>query len=211
MVTNRWYLAAECCVLFVLLPALLTVRALHLPKLLVLLVVTIGCVIILRQYPSFNYHSFWDNSRLRQYINIILLRFAIFMLLSIVAVWFFEPRNLWSTPRHRPLLWLLILILYPIVSAYPQEIIFRGFFFQRYRPLFHQTLLLAFASIVCFGYLHILYQNWVAILLATIGGAIYTWTYMKTRSISVAALEHSLYGAWIFTVGFGHYFFRGFS
>lgn len=210
MVTNRWYLAAECITLFVLLPALLTVQVLHLPKLLILLVVTIGCIIILRQYPSFNYRSYWDNHRLRHYIKIIGLRFVVFMLLSTCAVWLFEAQNLWSIPQHRPWLWLLILVLYPIVSAYPQEIIFRGFFFQRYRPLFRQTVLLALASIVCFGYLHIVYQNWVAILLATVGGAIYTWTYLKTQSISMASLEHSLYGAWIFTVGLGHYFFRGF-
>lgn len=35
--------------------------------------------------------------------------------------------------RERSILWVAVLLLYPILSALPQELIFRVFFFHRYR------------------------------------------------------------------------------
>ena len=49
-----------------------------------------------------------------------------------------EPEKVLLFPQTRPGLFMLVVCLYPLLSAYPQEVIFRPFFFRRYRPLFQR-------------------------------------------------------------------------
>ncbi|MCH2056269.1 MAG: hypothetical protein MK214_06560 [Thalassotalea sp.] len=42
--------------------------------------------------------------------------------------------------------------------------------------------------------------------LSTIAGYCFSKTYTVSRSTLLVALEHSLWGAWVFTLGLGHYF-----
>lgn len=114
--------------------------------------------------------------------------------------------------RNAPDLWLKVMILYPLVSASVQEILFRVFFFHRYRELFgHQTWLLVLVNAVLFAYAHIIFQNWPAIWLSLIAGLLFAWRYERTRSFWAVFIEHSLYGNLIFTVGFGRFFYTGVS
>ena len=46
------------------------------------------------------------------------------------------PGQAFALPRRAPGLWLAILALYPLLSAAPQEILFRVLFFRRYGALF---------------------------------------------------------------------------
>jgi hypothetical protein len=39
-----------------------------------------------------------------------------------------EPGNVLAILRHKPALWALIMIAYPVLSVVPQEIIYRAFF-----------------------------------------------------------------------------------
>ena len=50
--------------------------------------------------------------------------------------------DLFFFPRERPFLWLVVLLLYPLVSALAQELIFRVFLFHRYRSLFSHPRLM---------------------------------------------------------------------
>lgn len=139
----------------------------------------------------------------------ILRRFAFAALLLAGATWALAPEMLFSFVRERPAFWLLIMCLYPLLSVIPQEIIFRAFFFSRYRRLFPSPVLMIAASGIAFGLAHILFHNWVAPLLCLIGGMMFAQTYQRTRSLLLVAIEHALYGDFIFTLGLGRYFYHG--
>jgi membrane protease YdiL (CAAX protease family) len=139
----------------------------------------------------------------------ILLTFAFAVPLFVLAVWLFAPDSLFALPRQRPLIWLLVMLLYPLLSVYPQEIIFRAFFFHRYRTLFGDGAGLVVSSAAAFGFVHIIFRNWLAVGLTLAGGILFARSYRRTRALLFVAVEHALYGCLIFTVGLGHYFFEG--
>jgi membrane protease YdiL (CAAX protease family) len=62
---------------------------------------------------------------------------------------------------------------------------------------------------VAFGLAHAVLANWIAIVLSTLGGLIFAATYARTRSTLMAALEHGLWGDFVFTIGLGWYFYGG--
>ena len=53
-----------------------------------------------------------------------------------VLVWWLVPGQALMLPRRATGLWLAILALYPLLSALPQELMFRPLFFRRYGALF---------------------------------------------------------------------------
>jgi membrane protease YdiL (CAAX protease family) len=112
-------------------------------------------------------------------------------------------------PRERTGLWLAVLLLYPIVSALGQEVISRVFRFHRYRSLFATPARMIVASVAIFSLAHLILGNWQAPLLTLFGGLPFAWTYSRTRSLPLVALEHGLWGDWLFRVGFGTYFYGG--
>ncbi len=128
-------------------------------------------------------------------------------LTALVAV--VMPEQLFSLPRERPQLWMFVMVFYPLLSVIPQQIIFRGYFFERYKNLFTTPVTMIAASALCFSFGHLLFQNWVAPLLTLIGGAIFAHTYHRHRSLALVWFEHALYGCFMFTVGLGKYFYHG--
>jgi hypothetical protein len=111
------------------------------------------------------------------------------------------------------------MILYPAISVVTQEIYFRVFYFHRYGPVFgpHRAAaiavnatLFAFAHAVIFGYRHTPF-HWGAAGLSFAGGLIFACRFSHTKSFWAVALEHSLYGDLIFTIGLGAFFFTGVS
>ncbi|XSG77686.1 CPBP family intramembrane glutamic endopeptidase [Herpetosiphon llansteffanensis] len=136
----------------------------------------------------------------------LLRRFGLASLLAVLLVWLWQPANLFNLPRQQPWAWLIIIVAYPIVSVYIQELVFRGLFFERYRDLLSADWLLLLNAVV-FGWAHIIFRNPYAVILTIIGGWLFGDTYLKTRSLRLVCLEHALYGNLMFTVGLGHYFF----
>ena len=51
--------------------------------------------------------------------------------------------------------------------------------------------------------------HWEAVALSLIGGLIFAYRFVKTRSLLAVWLEHALYGDLIFTSGLGRFFFTG--
>jgi uncharacterized protein len=101
------------------------------------------------------------------------------------------------------------MVLYPVLSVYPQGIIYRAFFFERYRTLFPNSVLLIVASAVAFSFAHIIFRNAIAVIFTLVGGLLFAWRYADTASLFTSSFEHALYGCWMFTIGLGHYFYRG--
>jgi hypothetical protein len=110
---------------------------------------------------------------------------------------------------EHPVVWLLIIVLYPPLSVVPQEILYRLFFFARYAGLFPAKNTMLIANTLCFVFMHIVFGNAIAIVATLIGGYFFADTYSRTQSLRLVSLEHSLYGIMIFTFGLGEFFVFG--
>ena len=124
-------------------------------------------------------------------------------------VYAINPDMFLSIVRYRPELWIMIMLLYPLLSAWPQEIIYRSLFFERYQVLFPSVPLLLLANGTLFGFGHLFYDNWVAIAMTAAGGVVMGWAYLRQRSMALAWVLHSLAGQLIFTAGLGRFFYHG--
>ncbi|MFD2167968.1 CPBP family intramembrane glutamic endopeptidase [Thalassotalea euphylliae] len=136
----------------------------------------------------------------------MLLLFLLLILFSAIVYAVLSPETLFYMPINWPYSWLLLLLLYPVFSAFPQEVIFRTFLFHRYKRIIPNKEHRVLMSSVLFGFAHIIYGNWVAVLLSAAAGYCFCQTYVMSRSTLLVALEHSLWGIWIFTLGLGQYF-----
>lgn len=56
---------------------------------------------------------------------------------------------------------------------------------------------------------HMLYGNWLAPVLSAFGGLLFAFRYSRSRSTIIAAIEHGLWGNYLFTVGYGWFFYSG--
>lgn len=112
-------------------------------------------------------------------------------------------------PRERPGLWLITMVLYPVLSVYPQELLYRRFFFQRYQELLGGGQMMVLVSAAVFGGMHGIFRNETAVGLALIGGYFFAETYRRTGSLRLVCLEHALYGDLIFTIGLGRFLYHG--
>jgi membrane protease YdiL (CAAX protease family) len=101
------------------------------------------------------------------------------------------------------------MLLYPLVSVYPQELLYRAFFFHRYQPLFGSGWIMLLASACAFGFVHILFANWLAVGLCFVGGLLFAFTYQKSGSLLLTCIDHALFGNFIFTIGLGQFFYHG--
>lgn len=165
---------------------------------------------IMRRMPGFSWRRLWNGNgwlpahRKAAIIRFVLLSAAVMLLARIIA-----PERLLSFPMQRPWFWLLVMVLYPVLSVMPQEFLLRGFFFRRYAPLFGNSWTMIIASAFAFGFVHVVFHNAVAPLLSFIGGIIIGRSYTQHRSLKWAAVEHAAYGCMVFTVGLGFYFLVG--
>ena len=129
------------------------------------------------------------------------------LLAALTAV--LRPGELLRVPLERPLLWAAILVLYPVLSVYPQGIVYRAFLFHRYRELFPGRWPMILASAVAFSFVHVVFDNALAPALTLGGGVLFAWTYERTRSLLVAAIQHAAFGCLVFTLGLGEFFYKG--
>lgn len=139
--------------------------------------------------------------------RILLVRFTLIALASIPIIYFTHRDYLFIMPMENTFIWLMIMWFYPIFSVIPQNFIYRVFFFHRYNKLFPNEKSMIIASAIGFMFVHIIFRNWLALVLTLIGGYIFAKTYAKSQSYWVVSIEHILYGNWIFTVGIGNFFY----
>jgi membrane protease YdiL (CAAX protease family) len=203
---SRWR-AAELLLLFGAGPALLA-RA---PAAMVIPGILSGasiCLALLLRDRGFDRRLLWNATGARQAWGPMLLRTAVGCLALLLLVVVVRPEALFQLPRNRTGLWLIIMVAYPLLSVYPQELIFRTFLFHRYRDLLPARMLLV-TSALGFGYAHIVLHNWPSVLLSTIGGVLFASTYQRSRSTLLVAAEHAIYGCFVFSVGLGGLFYAG--
>ncbi|MGO9242994.1 MAG: CPBP family intramembrane glutamic endopeptidase [Bryobacteraceae bacterium] len=202
-------LAAEMAALFVVIPLLFYYRVLPNQPIPFLLLTVLVVYLFLRRDRSFDRRHLWKFTGVRSGLKPVLIRAAVLCTVIGLGVWLFMPDRLFSLVRRAPILWAVVMVLYPLVSVYPQEVFFRAFFFHRYRRLFGQGLATVVASAVLFGFVHIVFGHWISILLSGVGGFLFARTYFHSGSLALACIEHALYGNFIFTIGLGEFFFHG--
>jgi membrane protease YdiL (CAAX protease family) len=143
---------------------------------------------------TLNWNQFWKET---------LLKFIGIAIITTIYMWLFDSSNLYSVIRNKPMLWVVILFMYSLFSVYPQELIYRTFFFQRYQSLFKNESLFILVNAALFSLAHIFFKNTLVMLLTFLGGILFALTFRKTKSTLLVSIEHSIYGCWLFTVGMG--------
>ncbi|MBD3223439.1 MAG: CPBP family intramembrane metalloprotease [Caldithrix sp.] len=173
---------------------------------LVLALVFLLCLVYLLKDHTFDRSRLWNTRAYKKHLSSIIKKFLLGALMIILLVLVIDKELFLSLPRQRPGIWLMVMVIYPVVSVYPQEIIFRTFLFQRYQTIFKEETLIRMSGF-SFGIAHLFYGNLIAPVLSALGGFLFAGTYQKTRSTFFAAFEHALWGDLIFTVGWGWYFY----
>ena len=131
------------------------------------------------------------------------IQLLVIAVVTTLYVYWMSPASLFCVPITKPLLWVTILGVYTFLSVWPQEIIYRTFFFARYASFFKSRALLIFVNAILFSLAHIFFRNTLVMVLTFIGGILFAITYIKTKSTLLVSIEHALYGNWLFTVGMG--------
>lgn len=144
------------------------------------------------------------NLRWNKFWKSTLLKFLIIVVITVYFVWKTNKDALFSVPLNNPKLWVFILFIYSLLSVYPQELIYRTFFFKRYSTLFCNRQLLIIINALIFALAHLFFKNTLVFILTFLGGILFALTYTKTKSTLLVTLEHALYGCWLFTVGLGN-------
>lgn len=207
----KLWLWVECGLLFVVAPVLVSLTLRQAPWLLALGAVTAGAAVWLWQHGEFGAAQFWcgdDVEAERRQLKQLLGRFVLCTLGLLAITMLFFPAKLFLLPRTMPLQWGLLLATYPALSVYPQELLYRAFFARRYQPLYKRAERLLPLSALLFGWLHVIFQNPLAVLLTVAGGWFFTQTYNRTHSLRLVCLEHTLYGSAIFSLGLGEFFMQ---
>ena len=170
-----------------------------------LLAVCSVCHVLILRDKTFYRNRFGFNGFRAWYM--LAIRFAVivgcFSLYTIVV----DPESPRALFQHNYMSWALLMILYPVFSVIPQEIIYRAFFFHRYGSLFKEKRVSWLVNTMLFAFGHILFKNWVAIIGSFVFSLIWATTYLQSRSILTVTIEHALYGDSAFILGVGYYFY----
>jgi len=168
---------------------------------------------------TFDRRQLWNTAPLRRQLPQILALFLTGAAIVTILVSQYAPSLFLILLCNHPRLWATIMLGYPLFSVYPQGLIYRAFFFHRYRPLLQngfagaaldphtRSSIMIAVSAATFALMHILFQNWIAHALTFPGGILFALRYCNTRSLAVSSLEHALYGCFLFTIGLGQYFY----
>ena len=205
----RMALIVEFLVLFVGLPLAYRFAPVRIPALPVLWVITAYALWQLMRDARFDRGRMWNSGALPGRIGVILVIFAVVAVVIGLGVRWFAPELEWSFVRSHPGFWAIMMVAYPVLSVYPQGIIYRAFFFERYGALFPSRWAMILASAGAFAFMHLIFRNWLAVGLTFAGGMLFAWRYAETGSLATSSFEHALYGCWLFTVGLGQYFYHG--
>lgn len=200
----RW---AEFAVLFVVLPLVI---ALFLPPRLMfpaLFLFTLGGLGLLLLTGSFDWHFLRRGWRQLPWAEAGLIALAV-LASGLAILWLGGRGTPFALPRQAPQLMLLIVFLYPLLSALPQELIFRALFFHRYGTLMPSRRVAVAVNAAVFAHAHLMYWSPVVLVFTAVGGWLFARAYM-TRGFPAAWFLHAVAGNVIFLVGMGAYFYTG--
>lgn len=206
---QSWLLILEALVLFVGIPLLFYWDVVPLPKVSGLILAAGYCGWQLWRDPDFGI-SMLVRTKAKDISKDLLIRLPLVVIVLVTIIALLHPGLFFAFPSERPVMWMVVMLLYPVLSALPQEFIFRTFFFHRYGDLITLKYGTILASAASFSFLHIIYDNWWAVGLSFVAGILFSITYARTKSLYWVTIEHALYGCLVFTLGMGSYFYEAF-
>jgi membrane protease YdiL (CAAX protease family) len=196
------YKSIELGILFVLLPISFALSYAPIIKLIIGFLGFIYVIYVLLKVENqkfkiahnLNWQLFWKET---------ILKLLIIVFLTTCFVWVTNKEALFNVLLQKPKLWIIILFVYSFFSVYPQELLYRTFFFKRYKSLFKNEALFLFINAILFSLAHLFFKNSLVIVLTFLGGLLFVFTFNKTKSTLLTSIEHAIYGSWLFTVGMG--------
>lgn len=214
--SDRVYLWVEFAALFAVLPFMLAFRPPGSGIFLFLWSAAVICFALLVRDPSFDQRQLWNWEGVRPQLGRVLGLFALGAAAGVALTWLFAPERLFAFPLQRTRLWLAVMMLYPVLSVVPQNVVYRAFVFHRYGrlmpPEWNETRrrwAMIALSAVAFSWAHVVFWNLFALGVTLLGGVLFAYTYQRSRSVAAASVEHALYGCGIFTLGLGVYLYHG--
>lgn len=173
-------------------------------KIIPLMLIAAFFLILLLKDPEF------DKDRLtrfkKSYIGESIVRILVITVLLIWFTWWMFPHLFFIYPMENFNSYVLTFFLYPLASVFPQEIIYRVYYFHRYKTIVPERFLLMLSNAIIFGLTHFIYNNWIAPIATFLVGWVFIYNYFRTKSLLNVSLEHYFYGLLMFTVGFGYFF-----
>lgn len=118
------------------------------------------------------------------------------------------PQSFLRLPRTQPQLMLAIALLYPVLSALPQEIVFRPLFFRRYGAILPGSVGVRIAlNAGVFSFAHLMYWSWIVAAMTFAGGLVFAFSYAVRGNFPEAVIAHSVAGIILFALGLGVFFY----
>lgn len=147
-----------------------------------------------------------DKKRKMNALKNIGIRFLVIAILTTLVLYIQNKEQLFNVMLNKPFLWLRFSGVYILLSVIPQELIYRTFFVKRYQELINNEWLFILINSILFSFAHIWFQSWLVLAFTFVGSLLFIKTYLKTKSTWLVILEHSIYGVWLYTVGYGAVF-----
>jgi uncharacterized protein len=160
----------------------------HVLTSMVAVLVALACFLLVRRAKGIGYSIGWGKS----WSIYVAGSFVVFACLAIplgTALRFITFAPQWNRWSGYAGLWLTILLF----TAWPEELLFRGLLQNFLSRSSKSELAGWWTASVLFGFSHITnmgFPNWRYVILATIAGLFYGWTWRKTGSIFASALVH---------------------
>jgi uncharacterized protein len=101
----------------------------------------------------------------------------------------------------------VILIFYPIVSALPQELVFRVLWFRRYSAILPGGWPGIVLNAAVFSLAHLMYWSGIVAAMTFAGGLAFAWAYRQRGSFLMAVAMHALAGQIVFALGLGMFLY----
>ena len=174
----------------------------------VLLAVTLLGAVLLHFTPGFRWAELtrgWGRIDWRLVAGFSAVTAAVAMGILLLV----RPGALFFLPRWMPELTLAILLFYPVLSALPQEVVFRPLFFRRYGALFPDPRVALVLNAAIFSLAHLMFWSWIVAALTFAGGLVFAWAYERRGSFALAVVLHAVAGNILFLVGLGNFFYSG--
>jgi membrane protease YdiL (CAAX protease family) len=162
--------------------------------------VALAAFVLIRKIPGIGYNIGWGG----RWSFFVLASFVVFGAIAIplgTGMHFIQFAPRWHAWPSIPFLFVAILFF----TAWPEEFLFRGLLQNMVSRSSKSELAGWWTASVLFGFAHITnmgFPNWRYVILASIAGLFYGWTWRRTNSIFASALVHA---AVDFT---WHFFFR---
>ena len=151
--------------------------------------VALAAFVLIRKIPGIGYNIGWG----RRWSFFVLASFLVFGAIAIplgVGMHFIQFAPRWHAWPSLPFLFVAILFF----TAWPEEFLFRGLLQNMLSRSSKSDLAGWLIASVLFGFSHITnmgFPNWRYVILASIAGFFYGWTWRRTNSIFASALVHA--------------------